>query len=907
MSAPGEEFTVDEGSPFDLALTAARAAFERRDLTVMDEQYRRAVQFARSESATLRTAVAAEHIRRLRVLNDSTRALARCEEYLAGGGEDVQLRLLRAETELSRGDHSRIDAELTAIRRLAGGRPARPADDALLNRLEGCAASRHGEWSLAEQHLLRAKDGFAALGNTAAVTVVDDDLRDLAVLRGDAASSQPPSAPERSPQVRLTRSEELRLAGCYEQALTELDPAFEGPLDRAMRFFFLEAKIRLLRLLRNDDQADKLMPALYEAARASAQPAENLVAARRLASDGAIGPSALVAPGHRLQHVRRLVQDSRLDQAERLLLAEPAPPEPDDRHAAEWHLATAELTLADADRALARQALGHLRECLRYASADTLIAIRIIAQRLLGHAHAWLDEMDEAAEAWASAHRLEERVAGLQPSHHNRVRMLRAAPDEFDERIRVAARAIERDKRWAPAVVVGMEAARGAAILPRILPGREPLVRELPSPSDIAGARRWIRRTVRGLPRSQIIWMLHATPDHVHHVFIQRTLRHVHVHHAPVPCARDTLIKSIDALTRCWQTGDTLEAALLSRDFDVQLLGVAKQLGLDHLNLPERFERIAVVAGGELSEIPFALLPCPGQELPDTQAARQAPSPPCLGRDFTLIGARYALSDLPCLSVRHPLRRRSHGQRGARGKQMLLLQPNAAGGTASVDDHRFVAAKGVPGREPLTGAQATPARLREELATGRYRQARIDSHGKFERDPSLQPIIQLDPEGAAGEMTPEDLESMRLDGTGTVVLGACETGMAKRIGRDERTGFVRAALLSGASAALAARWEALDPVAARVLDRFERNLSHHPRDVALFLAQREEDTRDRSGDPSPRQYPATKAHPARWAAWTLYGDTSYQTRRGPLLRWLLGPRNAAVPISIYEPTTGGQR
>jgi len=907
MAAPDEEFWVDNGSPFALALTAARAAFERRDLTEMDEQYRRAVQLARSESATLRTAIAAEHISRLRVLNDSTRALARCEEYLASGGEDVQLRLLRVETELSRGDYSRIDAELTAIRQLAGGRPPRPADDALLNRLEGRAASRHGKWSLAEQHLRRAKDGFAAFGNTAAVTVIDDDLRDLAARRGDAVSDQSPSAADRSPQVRLTRSEELRLAGCYEQALIELDPALEGSLDRAMTFFFLEAKIRLLRLLRNDDQADNLMPALDEAAHASAQPAENLAAARRLASDGAIGPSALVAPGRRLQHVRRLVQDGQLADAERLLLAEPAPPEPDDRHAAEWHLAAAELTLAIADRArtraLARKTLGHLRECLRYANADTLSAIRIIAQRLLGDAHALLDEMDEAAEAWASAHRLEERVAVLQPSDHNRVRMLRSAPDEFDERIRVAARAIERDKLWTPTVVVGMEAARGAAILPRILPGREPLVRELPSPSDIAGARRWIRRTVRGLPRSQIIWMLHATPDHVHHAFIQRTLRHVHVYHASVPCARDMLIKSIDALTRYWQTGDTLETALLSRDFDLQLLDVAKQLGFEAnlLKLPERFERIAMVAGGELSEIPFALLPCPGEQASELLSTLQ----PCLA-DSTLIGRRYALSDLPCLSVLRPLRRRSHGQRGTRGEQMLLLQPNAAHNPIS-GGARLAVAERVSGRTVLNQDQATPAALGEALASGNFRHVRIDSHGEFERSPAQEPVIRLAPAGDEGEMAPADLESMSLGATGTLVLGACETGMAKRIGRDERTGFVRAALLSGASAALAARWKALDPVAARVLDRFERNLPHHPRDVALFLAQREEDARDRSGDPSPEQYPATKTHPARWAAWTLYGDTGYQTRRGPLLRWLLRPRNAAVPISISEPTPGEQR
>ncbi|MGH3977609.1 MAG: hypothetical protein ACRDRZ_01190, partial [Pseudonocardiaceae bacterium] len=590
MSAPDEEFWVDAGSPFALALEAARAAFTRRDLTVLDKQYRRAVQLASPEPATLRTAVAAEHVSRLRTLNDSTRALARCAEYLAGDGENVALRLLRAETDLARSDYSRIDAELAAIRQIAGGRPARPADDALLHRLEGRAAAHHGMWSRAEQHLHRARDGFAALDNTAAVAVVDNDLRDIAAGRGDAGAKSPSapdrrstSDPEPSPQARLTRSEELRLTCRYEQALAELDPALARLPDPAMKFPLLAAKIRLLRLLRDDDHADELMPKLYAAARASAQPAENLIAAQRLASDGAIGPSELVVPAHRLQHVRRLVQDSQLNEAKRILLAEQSPPEPDDRHAAQWHLAAAELTLAVADRVrtpapaqqpvdhLRRQAIGHLRECLRHASADTLTAIRITAQRLLGRVHAALDEMDAAAGAWKLAHELEEWVSALQPSDHHQIRILRAAPDEFDERIRVAARAIEPGQPWTGvAMAVAMESARGAAILP----DREPLVRELPGHSDSAGASRWIRRTVRGLPRSQIIWMLHATPDHVHHVLIQRTLRQVHVHHASVPCAREKLITSIDALTRCWQTGDTLEKALRSGDFDRHLLDV---------------------------------------------------------------------------------------------------------------------------------------------------------------------------------------------------------------------------------------------------------------------------------------------------------------------------------------------
>lgn len=901
IGAPGEELWVDQGSPFALALAAAREAGERKDVEGMDTQYRRAVRLARGESVNLRTAVAVEHISRLRALGDSTRALARCEEYLAGHGEDVRLLLLRIETKLTRGDYSRFDADLAAIHRIVGGRPAHQAADALLSRLDGLAAARHGRLSLAMQHLRRARDGYAALGDNVAITVVDDDLRALIARRGAAAPNYSVRAPDLSPQARLTRSEELRVSGRYEEALHELDPILQGPLDPAARFFFLEAKVRLLRLLRADGEADDRMPSLYAAARASAQPEQNRLAAQRLDPANA-GLGAPATPGHTLPHIRRLVRAGRLADAERLLQAERPPAEPDDRHAAEWHLAAGELTLtiaiaADHDRtpALVGQAVSHFQESARHAAAESLVAIRITALWLRGHAHAVLDDMNEAVEAWSAAHRLEESVAALQPSDRIRLRMLRGAPNEFDERIRVTdARAVELgDPRAAAAVVVAMEAARGAAILPHILPAQEPLDRDLPGPSDIAGAGRWIRRAVRGLPRSQIIWMLHATQDRVHHAFIRRTLRQVLVRHVSVPyprdvsvpCALDGLIESIVTLTLCWKDGPTLDAALLGRDFDRHVLDVAKKLGFEHLpELPKDVERIAVVAGGELSEIPFALLPCPGEQMSALL--------PCLAEGM-LIGHRYALSDLPCLSVLRPLHRRSRGQRGTRGKRMLLLQPNAAHSAVSVGG-RLVAAEPEPGRTVLHQEQATPTALRHALATGRYRQVRIDSHGEFEPDSSPTPVIQLAPTGPDGEMSPDNLESMSLGATGTLVLGACETGMAKRIGRDERTGFVRAGLLSGASAVLAARWRALDPVAARVLDRFEKNLRYHPRDVALFLAQREEDARDRRGDP-PSMYPAMAAHPVRWAAWTLYGDAGHQTRRGPLRRWFFRPRHPARP------------
>ena len=71
---------------------------------------------------------------------------------------------------------------------------------------------------------------------------------------------------------------------------------------------------------------------------------------------------------------------------------------------------------------------------------------------------------------------------------------------------------------------------------------------------------------------------------------------------------------------------------------------------------------------------------------------------------------------------------------------------------------------------------------------------------------------------------------------GTLVLGACELGMVKRTGRDERLGFARSGFAAGASAVVAARWATEDVMAAAVLDAFHTNLWALPRDVALQRA-----------------------------------------------------------------------
>jgi CHAT domain-containing protein len=138
------------------------------------------------------------------------------------------------------------------------------------------------------------------------------------------------------------------------------------------------------------------------------------------------------------------------------------------------------------------------------------------------------------------------------------------------------------------------------------------------------------------------------------------------------------------------------------------------------------------------------------------------------------------------------------------------------------------------------------------------------------------------PTGGDGRLRPQDLQGMDLGSCGTLVLGACESGMAQRVGRDERTGFVRAGLHAGAASVVAARWVAAAPAAEAVLAGFERYLRFLPRDLALRQAQL--DVRDGvAGLSAP--VPDID-HPVWWACWTLYGDAGHQTRAGALRRLL---------------------
>lgn len=853
---------LDAGTPVANAVTRADDAFTRADAAAVDRAYQQAVRLAAGDP-TLWPVLAGHHAERLRRLGRGTLALRRCTEYVRQAGPNgIALRVQCAEIRSYLGDHSAAGADAAAIRAALGSQPAAlpPDEDARLHRVEGLSAADRGERDTAIRHLDVAWGIFLAADDRAGMAIIELDRLGLDVRDGeeravlDVLSGAPPQT---ASEYRL-RAMALRRQARYEEAFEVLlRGILDHNLDPALRWPVLYDLIVLLRLIRQDGVAERLIPLLADLAPVSADPGAVAAAVARLSADGA--PSDAVSPqfDRRVQQVRRLIIDLRLDKAESLLIKcrSQASTACDT---ATWHLGAGELELARyelaGDLSLARDAARHLSKAAEYASTTAMVEIRACALGLLGDACELIGADERAVECWSLAHHLEEQIAGYQITDDVRIAMLQAVADEHDKRIESAAKRLCHSVAGAAgetaiaeataAIIVAMEAARGATILVRVLPGVTGLARDLPRPSDLHGAWRWIAGVTRDLPRSQVIWIMHATHERVHHAILGHGL----LYHTSVPCPRNQLTTAITQLAKRTRTEEILEANIANHQFDECLDRIASQVGIDAVipipNLPSQVRRIAIVAGDALSDIPFAAMRVPGGTEP--------------------LGIRFALSDLPCLSARRPLHLRA---RQSRGDRLLVVSPPAA---------EITRAAGRRAHTELVGDRATVATVQVELERRRYHQVRIDCHGQYESDDPTRSWLQLAPEGTSGRLRPEDLQWMDLTGCGTLVLGACESGMTQRKGRDERMGFVRAAVDAGAPAVIAARWRAVDAVAAAVLDCFDRYVRYLPRDLALQRAQLDVC----HGAPGiPTGIPAVE-HPARWACWTLYGDSGWQTRAG---------------------------
>lgn len=741
---------LEPGTPLADAVRAARSAALRGNVLGVDLAYEKA--------AKISPVVAHDHCATLLELGAVAKAAQRCDEYLRRGN-DMTLRILRAQIRSTATDHAAAERDVRALRKLK----LTELEQARLARVAALAAADRYDYPTAESELDAAERHFRRAGRPEHLEHVGRDRLLLDVRRSSRVTRSGDDAPG-SPAEFLRRAAALRREVRYEEALALMTRcATSYQVEPALRLAVLHELTALLVMTRQAGAARRLFPLL--AAAAGPEVLSRLPDATRALS-----------PERRLSHVRRLVAEGELVKAEGLL---------GEGNSPLWHLTAAELAHA---RGLLEQAAGHFE----VASRSDHPELKALALRKLGDTFADAGDEDRAARHWAASHRIEQDITDHRDSPSVKLRMLRAPADEHDGRVLAAARRVRRDGAKALAgLVVAVEAARSATVL------AEP--RELPGFGDLPAARRWLRATTRHLPRDQVVWMVHVTPDQVHHLLVGRKTTHLttDVHVADLT---DTIRR-----LKAWKP--RYDPAVLG----ALLVELAGLIGLDDVvgALPPGTTRIAVVAGDVLADVPLAGLPVAG----------------------THLGLAHALSSLPCLSALPVLRRRARGQRG---------------------DGTAVVSRG--------------AELRQVLEERRFHRIRVDAHGTHDRMDPEQSWLQFGDE----RVSVKALEHMDFSACGTVVLGACESGMAQRRGRDDRAGFVRAAITAGAGAVVAAHWRTEAAVARGVLDALDRHLARLPRDRALQHALRE----------------VADRHPADWACWSLHGDAGVQTTAGPLRRRL---------------------
>jgi CHAT domain-containing protein len=108
-----------------------------------------------------------------------------------------------------------------------------------------------------------------------------------------------------------------------------------------------------------------------------------------------------------------------------------------------------------------------------------------------------------------------------------------------------------------------------------------------------------------------------------------------------------------------------------------------------------------------------------------------------------------------------------------------------------------------------------------------------------------------------GALTADEAETLALEGA-TVVLSACETGVAEQARGDEMIGLVRAFLVAGAARVVASQWPVDDAVTKSFMTTFYASLARGD-GTAAALASAQSATR------------ADRPHPVFWAAFTLWG------------------------------------
>ncbi|MDX8031088.1 TIR domain-containing protein [Lentzea sp. BCCO 10_0856] len=577
---------IEPGTPLANAIKAAQAASRRGDVHGIDHAYR--------EAAKVTWIIAHDHCAALLGHGAIATAAQRCDEYLTRSN-DTGLRVLRAQIRSAATDHATAAQDVRELRKLK----LTELQQARLARVAALAAADRFDFPTAESELDAAERHFRRAGRTEHLEIIGDDRVLLDVRRGSHVPKISGRA-LRAPAEYLRQAAVLRRDLRYEEALalmTRCATSYE--IEPALRFAVLYELTVLLVMTRQAGAARRLFPLLV----ASAGP--DVISKLPDATQ-------TLAPERRLDHVRRLIADGRLTTAESML---------GEGNSAFWHLTTAELAYA---KGLLDQAVRHFHLA---STRSNHAELKALALRELGDTYADIGDEDQAARHWTESRYVEKDVTDQQDSPGGKARTLRAARDEHDGRVLAAVRRVQRDGRKALAgLVVAIEAARGATMLP------EP--RDLPGFTDLQAARHWLGRTTKPLPRDQVVWMMHATPDQIHHVLIGRGVTHL---------VTDVHISELTGTIRRVKAWNPRHNPAI---FGTLLVELARLIALEDVleALPPRVTRIAVVAGGVLADIPLAGLPLPGTS--------------------HFLGLTHALSNLPCLSALPALHHRARGQRG---------------------------------------------------------------------------------------------------------------------------------------------------------------------------------------------------------------------------------------------------
>lgn len=263
--------------------------------------------------------------------------------------------------------------------------------------------------------------------------------------------------------------------------------------------------------------------------------------------------------------------------------------------------------------------------------------------------------------------------------------------------------------------------------------------------------------------------------------------------------------------------GDVEEVDARQRQADELLVSLGQMLNLDAWigALPNRVERLTIIADDVLHGLPFAALKHDGHYLVE----------------------RFAIS----LGF-HSLQRVPRDDHIADGKGLVVGVGQAPGeatlesvGTECARADAWLRAHGMESKVYLD-EQACHADITRDL--GEAAIAHFACHGAFEPDaPDKSGLWIKDEHGASRRLTIRDLAALRLSACQHVTLSTCWSADSYVIPGRWVISLPEVLWRCGVHSVLASLWQVADEIGEAFMNRFYDNLEHLPRDLALRDAQ----------------------------------------------------------------------